>query len=140
MENEQFFAYKNHALICSLNQPVLHVLGFRAIILTEAFLGHLVKYSLLVSPFYNVWINCALKDDFYSFSFFSIDFFYIYIYCSIFNSTKLIKTAGHCNHFFRKNDVEHTPLCQQFWLYLGIFIFSLIKSLTCNKTLNILGL
>jgi len=31
---------------------------------------------------------------------------------------------------FSKNDVEHTNLCQQFWMYLDIFIFSLIKSLS----------
>jgi len=29
-----------------------------------------------------------------------------------------------------KTDVEHTHLCQQFCLYLDIFIFSLIKSLS----------
>jgi len=39
-----------------------------------------------------------------------------------------------------KNDVEHTHLCQQVWLHLDIFIFSLIKYLSWNKTLNILGL
>jgi len=30
-----------------------------------------------------------------------------------------------------KNDLEHTHLCQQVWLYLDLFIFSLIKSLSC---------
>jgi len=29
---------------------------------------------------------------------------------------------------FSKNDVEHTHLCQEFWLYLDIFILLLIKS------------
>ena len=33
------------------------------------------------------------------------------------------------------NDVEQT----QFWLYLDIFIFSLIKSLSCNMTLKHAG-
>jgi len=46
---------------------------------------------------------------------------------------KLIKTVGHCACFFFKNGGEHTNLCQIFWLYLDIFIFSLIKSLNCNK-------
>ena len=41
---------------------------------------------------------------------------------------------------FSENDVEHTHLSQQFWLYLDIFIFSLIKCLSCNKTLIVLGL
>jgi len=37
---------------------------------------------------------------------------------------------------FSKNDVEHTHPCEQFWLYLDIFIFSLIKSLSCYITLK----
>ena len=41
---------------------------------------------------------------------------------------------------FSENDVEHTHLSQHFWLYLDIFIFSLIKFLSCNKTLKVLGL
>ena len=47
---------------------------------------------------------------------FSIDFFYIYIYCRKFNAefNNLIKTVGHRDRFFQKNDVEHTHLCQQF--------------------------
>jgi len=58
---------------------------------------------------------------------FSIDFFYIYIYCRKFNAefNKLIKTVGHRARFF-EIDVQHTHLCQQFWLYLDIFIFSLL--------------
>jgi len=72
--------------------------------------------------------------------FFLIDFFYIYICYRKFNAkfNKLIKTVGHLLlGFFSKKDVEHTHLCQQ---YLDIFIFSLIKSLSCNKTLEMLGL
>jgi len=42
---------------------------------------------------------------------------------------KLIKTVGHHALFFPKNDVEHTHLGKQFWLYLDNFIFSLINSL-----------
>ena len=38
---------------------------------------------------------------------------------------------------FSKNDVEHTHLCQQFWLYLDIFIFSLIRSLSCSNILEV---
>jgi len=41
---------------------------------------------------------------------------------------------------FSNDDVEHTHLCQQFWLYLDIFVFSFIKSLSCNKTVKVLGL
>ena len=54
---------------------------------------------------------------------FSIDFFYIYIYCRKFNAefNKLIKTVGHRDRFFPKNDGEHTHLCQQFWLLFGYF-------------------
>jgi len=33
-----------------------------------------------------------------------------------------------------KNDVEHIQLCQQFWLYSDICIFSLIKSLRWQNT------
>ena len=67
---------------------------------------------------------------------FSMDCFYIYIYCRNVNAefNKLIK------QLFSKIDVEHTYLCQQFWFYLDIFIFSLIKSLNCNKPLKVLGL
>jgi len=35
-----------------------------------------------------------------------------------------------------KNDVEHTHLGQQVWLYLDIFIFSLIKSLNMPNILT----
>jgi len=41
--------------------------------------------------------------------------------------------VGHRARILRKNDAEHTHLCQQFWLYLDIFGFSLIKSLNYNK-------
>jgi len=44
---------------------------------------------------------------------------------------KLITTVGHLARFFSKIDVGHTHLCQQFWLCLDFFIFSLIKSLNC---------
>jgi len=95
-------------------------------------------------------LNISLKEVFGIFLF-SIKKFYIYIYCRKFNTefNKLIKTAGHCARFSAghcarfyplKNDVEHTHLCQQFCLYFDIFIFSLIKSLSCNKTLKVLGL
>jgi len=62
-------------------------------------------------------------------------FFYIYIYCRKINAefNKLIKTVGHRARFFSKNDVEQPP-------YLDIFVFSLIKSLSCNKTLKVLAL
>jgi len=36
---------------------------------------------------------------------------------------------------FSKINVEHTHLCQQFWLYLDIFVFSLIKLLQNTKVL-----
>ena len=81
----------------------------------------------------------SLEDVFAS-CFFSIDFFYMYIHNRKFNAefNKLIKTVGHRACFFKKWSWTH--LCQQVWLYLDIFIFSLIKSLSCNKTLKMLGL
>jgi len=67
---------------------------------------------------------------------FSIDFFYIYKYYRKFNAefNTLIQTVGHYARFFEKWCWTH--LCQQFWLYLNIFIFSPIKSLSCYKTLK----
>ena len=64
--------------------------------------------------------------------------YFIYVYCRKFNAelNKLIKTVGHRACFFEKWCWTHP---QQFWLYLDIFIFSLYKSLNCNKTLKMLG-
>ena len=77
-----------------------------------------------------------LKDlRFYS-SFFIFDkTIYIKVYCRKFNAelNKLIENRrSPCSLF-----VEHTHLCQQVWLYLDIFIFSLSS---CNTTLTLLGL
>ena len=72
---------------------------------------------------------------------FSIDFFYIYIiYCRKFSAefNKLIKTVGYTLLvFFEKWCWTFATF---FLHYLDIFIFSLIKPLNCNKTLNMLGL
>ena len=80
--------------------------------------------------------SCRFKGVFGRFFYFRKIVFYIYIYCRRYNSesNKLIKTVGHRARlllFFRENDV---------WLYLDIFIFSLITSLSCNKPLNMLGM
>ena len=58
-------------------------------------------------------------------------FFYTYIYCKKVNaeSNQLIKTVDHRARFFSE---KNTHLCQQFGRFLDIFIFSLIKSLSCN--------
>ena len=74
-----------------------------------------------------------LKDVFYRFFLFSIDFCYIYIYCRKCNAefNKLIKNSRSSCSFFRK-----LMLNTQFWLYLDIFRFSLIKSLCWNTTVN----
>ena len=50
-----------------------------------------------------LWLNLSLLKTFSAVFLFSIDFFYIYIRCRIFNAefNKLIKTMGHCS-FFRK--------------------------------------
>ena len=65
----------------------------------------------------------------------------IYIDCRKLNAefNKVIKAVGYRVRFFEKWGWTHPP-CQQFWLYLEIFIFSLIKSLSCHKTLKVLGL
>ena len=49
----------------------------------------------------------------------------------------LIKTVGHRAFSLSKTDVEHTHLCQQFWLYLDIFIFLLIKLKQNTKMLGL---
>jgi len=73
---------------------------------------------------------------------FSIDFFYIYIYCRKFNAefNNLIKTVGHRDRFFQKTMVNTPTFANNFDFYLDIFTLSLIKSLSCNNTLNRLGL
>ena len=129
---------------------------------------HVIYFSLSVNhlkPLLFHWLflksrvlkTIAFKDDFYYLSF-SIDCFYIYKYCSKFNTefNKLIKTVGHHTRDFFSTNVEHTHLCQLhvFWLYLDSFIFSLTTirayrgarpgqwelGLSCNKTLKVLGL
>ena len=72
---------------------------------------------------------------------FSIFFFYIYIYWRKFNAefNKFIKTVGHYTRFFQKWCWTHPPLPTILTLF-GYFIFSLIKSLSGNKTLKMLGL
>jgi len=42
---------------------------------------------------------------------------------------KLIQAVGHRARFFPKMMLNTPTFCQQFWLYLDIFIFSLIKYL-----------
>jgi len=37
------------------------------------------------------------------------------------NPTSKLKTPGHRARIFRKNDVEHTHLCKEIWLYFGHF-------------------
>ena len=81
-----------------------------------------------------------IKDVFDSFFYFRQIILYLHTYRKLNADNKLIKTVGHRARFFRKMMLKHTRLCQQVWLYLDIFIFSLIKSLSCNKTLKTLGL
>jgi len=56
-------------------------------------------------------------------------FFYIYIFYRKFNAehNKLMKTVGHRARLFEKWWTHP----QHVWLHLDIFIFSLIKSLSC---------
>ena len=92
----------------------------------------------VVSRYQRNRISCNQLKTFWVFFLFSIDcFFYIYIYCRKFDAefNKLIKALGHRARF-SKNDVELTHLCQHVWIYLDIFIFSLIKSLNCYITLK----
>ena len=51
----------------------------------------------------------TLVKDVFQFVLFSIDFFYIYVYCRKFNAelNKLIKTKGHRACFFGKKYFEH---------------------------------
>ena len=83
----------------------------------------------------------ALKDVFYSLLSL-IDFFYNYIHCINLNAelNKLIITEDHCARVFPQNDLEYTHLCKEFRLYLCTFLVLLIKSLSCNNTLNKLGM
>ena len=64
------------------------------------------------------------------------------MYCRKFNAefNKLIRTVRHRARFFQKMILNTSTIAQKIWLYLDIFIFSLIKSLSCNKTLKVLGL
>ena len=58
------------------------------------------------------------------------------MYRRIFNANfnKLITNSRSRVRFLDKKEVDLTHLCQDF------FIFSFTKSLSCNKTLTILGL
>jgi len=49
---------------------------------------------------------------------------------------KLIKTVGHCARYFEKLCWTNPPLLT-ILTFFDIFIFSLIKSLSCNKTLKV---
>ena len=95
---------------------------------------HVIYFSLSVNhlkPLLVHWLflksrvlkTIAFKDDFYYLSF-SIFFFYIYKYCSKFNTefNKLIQTVDHHTRFFRQ--MLNTPTFANYMYFDSIWIVS----------------